>query len=508
MSNNQQHGGPDESSGLIEEGQQEPDELEKKTNKSSFFSIGVGVTITVLLVVVGVFLISGTTNASNPSPSSDNKGTQAPPIIQAKKVDSTVKPDTVIKKDQSYFTPIYHSSETNVSANFKPFKFRPQEMGQEKVKKVYVPKDSKIESTKKLDKAELGVIDQMARFPAKHVSKMSRAEKEAASKIKGKEEDMRITANGIRSPHPKDDWDPPMPIPEEKDFLDHLKTSSGERIPGLISNENQKEDIFTDIIVKDVIDNPYPYFIDEGITETKRANPGCAVIYEDTIHKGHTRFVRICLTGKPKIQTIMIPTEQLSIPHEYVGVVAGKDTYVSFFQNGEPKVSMGPYQFFHTNEHKYYDHIHITFLQDAASTNIDRTIVEITGKIFTPPPCITFANTNPLEDPDSKSMVICGKPGRNMFHASKKKLKRLGVTMADKGTAEEGLDIGWVQVGMMAEVDLYTTPDYTGPKIHLSHKAGVHIVANLVDTPTFLDPVTKVATSWNKNVKSLLCSFE
>ena len=63
MSNNQQHGALEESSGLIENGQQEPDEVEKKTKRSTIFSIGVGVTITVLLVVFGVFLVSGSTNA-------------------------------------------------------------------------------------------------------------------------------------------------------------------------------------------------------------------------------------------------------------------------------------------------------------------------------------------------------------------------------------------------------------------------------------------------------------
>ena len=110
MSNNQQHGALEESSGLIENGQQEPDEVEKKTKRSTIFSIGVGVTITVLLVVFGVFLVSGSTNAP-----SENKGTQAPPKIQAKNGDSTVKPGIIIKKDQSNFTPIYHSSETNVT---------------------------------------------------------------------------------------------------------------------------------------------------------------------------------------------------------------------------------------------------------------------------------------------------------------------------------------------------------------------------------------------------------
>jgi len=353
----------------------------KPLNGTSYYAYGFGVVFVFAILAIVLVTIS-----NSPGVSVQN------PVTPTAKVDTTTESSSAMLPNpvpiQSHINPVYHSA-GNVSSSFKPYKFRPHEqvIPDKKLSKIFRGDSKKIDNVKNVPDSKLS----------------DEGKKKIRKIVKGIDEsDMRITANGIRSPHPKDDWDPPMPIPEEKDFLQHLREKHGQAIPALVSNENEAEDIFTDIIVKDVIDNPYPYFIDEGITETKRANPGCAVIYEDVIHKGHTRFVRVCLTGNSKVQTILIPTEQLSIPRKYVAVVAGKDTYISFFEGDKPVVSMGPYQFFHTNDHKYYDRIHVTFLQDTVLSNIDRTVVEITGKIYVPPPCIALSDSDPSKSSNAK----------------------------------------------------------------------------------------------------------
>lgn len=446
-------------------------DVKPKSERNYYFTFGIIGVISVIMITVSIFLFSYSGKPVSNDPTNHNTKT----IIENK-----IPETTEINQNVTKFTPIYRGA-GKVSDNFKPQVFRPHELGKELAPKVFA-------TMKPLTKKD------------KQVLKTKREVK----KMVQDEEDMRITASGIRSPHPKDDWDPPAPIPEEKDFLDHLKYENGESIPGLVSNENQKQDIFSDIIVKDVIDNPYPYVIDEGITETKRANPGCAVIYEDVIHKGHTRFVRVCLTGDTKIQTIMIPTEQLSIPHDYVAVVAGKNTFVSFFDGSTPVVSMGPYQFFHTNDHKYYNHIHITFLQDTVIDNIDRVMVEVTGKIFTPPPCITLSNGDPSQDKNTVSFMICGKPGRDMYHASRKKLQRSNVQLAMNDKIQ-GIDVSFIEVGLMAEMQVFGNEDYN-EEAH-SLRLGNNTLTDL--TNVFLEgPGEETRTPWAQNVQAIICNYK
>ena len=252
-----------------------------------------------------------------------------------------------------------------------------------------------------------------------------------------------------------------------------------------------------------VVPNPFPsdqpYFVDEGTATTKRADPGCVVIYEDVIHTGHTRYKRICLTGDSKVQTLQFSPSQLGIPREYVSVVAGKDTFVTFFQGNEPIVSMSEWQFFHTNEHKYYDRIHVAYLKDPIFSDTQRTMVEVTGNVITPPPCITMSSEHPYEKSDAKSLTICGKSGRIIYHSTKAKLRDNDVDLAfDKF---DGILISYVEAGLLATLDIWSELTYSGQTLRFHNSVG-----DLYKKPFRLQDGT--ISTWADEIESFQCTFK
>lgn len=74
----------------------------------------------------------------------------------------------------------------------------------------------------------------------------------------------------------------------------------------------------------------------------------------------------------------------------------------------------------------------MAYLFNPIMSSTERTVVEITGNALTPPPCITLSTDHPYDNPNAKSLLICGKSEKLAYHANEIKLDAVKVDLGAK----------------------------------------------------------------------------